>query len=287
MFTSIVHRCVNTLCLAVVNLLSGASNEYFTALESLYVAGLALIIVCYVLDGESIHLRLLKRICLLYCNQRARLLFVVDQGTVLGLFSNLMLAVILAIFLMLMGDGGPGGDLRGIFKGMLYLYGDILDFAFEYGVFSVTLCAFMVGLFLDSLGEPEDPVYMFCVQMFKIVAANLTSQGLDLLIESTPPLELFECLVCVSILRMLLPSMGSYLVYMAARRVHFLFPGLSPLMCFAVLWLDFLPLISRGWIGELCCIYVVVSIAEFLFTIPVFGVVVVLILAHYMDFIFS
>ena len=124
---------------------------------------------------------------------------------------------------------------------------------------------------------------MFCIRMFKIVSANLTSQGLDLLIESTPQLELFECLVCVAILRMMLPSMGSYLVYMAARRVHFLFPGLSPLMCFAVLWLDFLPLTSRGWVGELCCIYVVTSIAEFLFTIPVFGVVVVLILVHYLD----
>jgi hypothetical protein len=283
MFTVLVHRCVNTMCLAVVNMLSEASNEYFTALESLYIAGLAFMIVGYVLDGEYIQLRLVKRICLLYCNQRARMLFAMDQGTVLGLFSNLILAVILAIALMVMGEGGPGGDLSGIFKGMLYLYGDILDFAFEYGVFSVTLCAFMVGLFLDSMEEPEDPVYMFCIRMFKIVSANLTSQGLDLLIESTPQLELFECLVCVAILRMMLPSMGSYLVYMAARRVHFLFPGLSPLMCFAVLWLDFLPLTSRGWVGELCCIYVVTSIAEFLFTIPIFGVVVVLILVHYLD----
>ena len=284
---SIVHRCVTTLSLAVVNMLSVASNEYFTALESLYIAGLAFIIVGFVLDSQSIHLRLLKRICLLYCNQRARMLFAMDQGTLLSLFSNLILAIVLAILLMVMGDRGPGGDLRGIFEGMLYLYGDIFDFAFEFGVFAVTLCAFMVGLFLDSMEEPEDPVYLFSIRMFKIISANLTSQGLDMLIQSSPQLELFECLVCVAILRMLLPTMGSYLVFMAARRVYFLFPGLSPLMFLAVLWLDFLPLVSKGWIGELCCIYVVTSIAEFLFTIPVGGVVVALILAHYMDYMLT
>jgi hypothetical protein len=281
---NIVHRCVNTLSLSVVNLLSTASNEYFTALESLYIAGLVFIIISFVLDTKSIHLRLLRRICLLYCNQRARMLFAMDQGNVLGLFSNLILAVVLAILLMIMGENGPGGDLRGIFEGMLYLYGDIFDFAFDFGVFAVTLCAFMVGFFLDSMDEPEDPVYLFCIRMFKIISSNLTSQGLDMLIQSSPQLELFECLACVAVLRMLLPSMGSYLVFMAARRVYFLFPGLLPLMCFAVLWLDFLPLVSRGWIGELCSIYVVTSIAQFLFTIPVGGVVVVLILAHYMDF---
>jgi hypothetical protein len=71
---------------------------------------------------------------------------------------------------------------------------------------------------------------------------------------------------------------------MAAQRMYFLFPGLAPLLVFAVLWLDFLPVTSRGWIGELCCIYVVTSIATYLLTIPIGGVVVVLVLAHYMDF---
>ena len=281
---SLVHRCVATLSLSVVNMLSVASDEYFTALESLYIAGLSFVIVRLVLESKAIHLRLLKRICLLYCNQCARQLFVMDEGTILGLFSNLMLAVSLAILLMLTDDSGAGGDLRGIFEGMLYLYGGILSFSFDYGVFPVTLCAFMVGLFLDTVEEPEDPVHLFCLRLFKIIGANLTSQGLDLLIQSTPQLELFECLACVAVLRLLLPSMGSYLVYMAARRIFTLFPGLMPLMCFAVLWLDCLPLVSRGWMGELCCIYVVMSLAEFLFTIPVGGVVVVLILAHYMDF---
>ena len=284
---SLVHRCVTTLSLAVVNMLSVASNEYFTALESLYIAGLSFVIVRLVLEGNAIHLRLLKRICLLYCNQCARQLFVMDEGTILGLFSNLMLAVSLAILLILMDDSGAGGDMRGIFEGMLYLYGGILNFAFDYGAFPVTLFAFMVGLLLDTVQEPEDPVYLFCLRLFKIISANLTSQGLDILIQSTPQLELFECLVCVAVLRLLLPSMGSYLVYMAARRIHTLFPGLTPLMCFAVIWVDCLPLISRGWVGELCCIYVVMSLAQFLFTIPVGGVVVVLILVHYMDFAIS
>jgi hypothetical protein len=281
---SVVHRCVNTLSLKVVNTFSAVSNEYFTPLESLCFAAIVFIIIGFVLDGKAIHLRLFRRVCLLYCNQRVRMFFATEQGTLLGLFSNLMLAVVLAIVLMLMNDNGPGGDLRGIFEGMLYLYGDVLDFAFDFGVFKVTLCAFMVGLFLDSMGEPEDPVYAFSLRMFKIISANLTSQGLNMLIQSTPQLELFECLACVAVMRLLLPSMGSYLVYMAAQRIYVLFPGLAPLLFFGVLWLDFLPVISRGWIGELCCIYVVTSIANFLLTIPIGGVVVVLVLAHYMDF---
>ena len=39
---SVVRRCVNTLSLSVVNSLNAATCEYFTPLESLYVAGLAL-----------------------------------------------------------------------------------------------------------------------------------------------------------------------------------------------------------------------------------------------------
>ena len=281
---SVVRRCVNTLSLSVVNSLNAATCEYFTPLESLYVAGLALIVIGFVMGGQHIHLRLLKRVCLLYCNQRARMFFAMEQGTLLSLFSNLILAIVLAILLMIMGENGPGGDLRGIFEGVLYLYGDILDFAFGFGVFKVTLCAFMVGYLLDCVDEPGDPVNMFCIRLFKIVSANLTSQGLDMLIQSTPQLELFECLACVAILRLVLPSMGSYLIYMAAQRMYFLFPGLAPLLVFAVLWLEFLPVTSRGWIGELCCIYVVTSIATYLLTIPIGGVVVVLVLAHYMDF---
>jgi hypothetical protein len=282
---SVVHRCVNTLSLAVVNAMGAATAEYFSPLESLCLAGLAFVIVRFILDGETIHLRLLNRVCLLYCNQRARMLFTMDQETLMGMFSNLLLAVALAILLMVMGDNhGPAGDLRGILEGMVYLYGDIMDFTFGFGVFKITLCAFMVGLVLDGLKEPDDPVYVFCTRMFKIISANLTSQGIDMLIQSTPSLELFECLLCVSVLRLLLPSMGSYFVYMAAQRVYSLFPGLAPLMFFAVLWLDFLPETSRGWVGELCCIYVVTSIAAFLLTIPFGGVVVTLVLAHYMDF---
>ena len=281
---TVVRRCVNTLSLSVVNSLNAVTREYFTPLESLCVAGLAFVVIGFVLGGQHIHLRLLKRVCLLYCNQRARMFFAMEQGTLLSLFSNLILAIVLAILLMIMGENGPGGDLRGIFEGVLYLYGDILDFAFEFGVFKVTLCAFMVGYFLDCVDEPGDPVNMFCIRLFKIVSANLTSQGLDMLIQSTPQLELFECLACVAILRLVLPSMGSYLIYMAAQRMYFLFPGLAPLLVFAVLWLDFLPVTSRGWIGELCCIYVVTSIATYLLTIPIGGVVVVLVLAHYMDF---
>jgi hypothetical protein len=281
---SVIHRCVNALSLAVVNMISSSTGEYFTPLESLYVAGLAFILVRFILDGKSIHLRLLNRVCLLYCNQQARQLFSSDQDTLLAMFSNLLLAVALAVLIMLMGESGPGGDLRGIFEGMLYLYGDIMDFTFSLGIFKITLCAFMVGLILNAVVEPEDPVYAFCIRMFKIVSANLTSQGLDMLIESTPQLELFECLACVSVLRLIFPSMGSYFVFMAARRVYSLYPGLAPMLFFSVIWLDFLPVTSRGWIGELCCIYLVTSLSQFLFTIPIGGVVVVLVLTHYLDF---
>ena len=280
---TVVHRCVNTLSLAVVNAVSAATDTYFTPLQSLCVAGLAFIVVGFVLDGKSIHLRLLKRVCLLYCNQRARMLFDTDQGTVMGLFSNLILAVSLAVVLLLM-DNNKDSDLCGIFEGMLYLYSDILDFAFGFGVFKITLFAFVAGLFLDSVDEPKDRVYSFCMQLFKIISANLISQGINLLIQSTPQLELFECLACVAVLKLMFPSTGSYLVYLAAQRVYRLFPNLAPIMFSAVLWLDFLPVTSREWVAELCCIYVVTSIANFLFTIPIGGVVVVLVLVHYLDF---
>jgi hypothetical protein len=281
---SVIHRCVNTLSLSLVNVLSAYTNEWFTPLEGLYVAGLAFILVRFVLNGKTIHLRLLNRVCLLFCNQRARLLFSADQESLMCMFSNLLLAVSLAMLLVLMGESGPGGDLRGIFEGMLYLYGDVMDFTFKFGVFKVTLSAFMFGFVLDSFAEPVDPVYLFCIRMFKIICANLTSQGLDMLVESTPQLELFECLACVSVLRLLLPSMGSYFVFMAAKRMYVLYPGLAPMLFFSVIWLDFLPVMSRGWIGELCCIYVVTSIASYLFLIPTGGVVVVLVLTHYLDF---
>ena len=285
-----IRRCVNTLSLFVVNVCSSSVDEYFSPIDSLYVALLAFIVVRFVLDGKSIHLRLLNRVCLLFCNQRARMLFSMDQGTIMGMFSNLMLAVLIAMAVMLICDdnnnntNGPNGDLRGIFEGMLYLYGDILDFTFSFGVFKITLCAFMVGLFLDSTSEPKDPVYNFCIKLFKIVSANLTSQGIDMLIQSTPQFELFECIICVALLRSLLPSMGSYFVYMAARRVYLLFPGTAPLLFLSVMWLDVLPVASREWVGELCCICVVLSIANFLVAIPIGGVVVLTVVTHYMDF---
>ena len=282
---SIVHRCVNTLSLFVVNACSSSIDKYFSPIESMYVAMLAFIVVRFILNGKKIHLRLLNRVCLLFCNQRARILFSMDQGTLMGMFSNLMLAVCIAMAVMLMCDNGPSGDLRGIFEGMLYLYGDILDFTFSFGVFKITICAFMVGFVLDSINEPADPVYNFCVKMFKIVSANLTSQGIDMLIQSqSPHFELFECLVCVALMRSLLPSMGSYFVYMAARRVYSLFPDIAPLLFLSVLWLDFLPVESRSWIGELCCICVVLSVANCLMTIPIGGVVVLTVVTHYMDF---
>jgi hypothetical protein len=286
---AVVHRCVNTLSLSVVNTLSAATTEVLSPLESFCAAVLAFIVVWFVLDGESIHLRLLKRVGLLYCNQRARMLFSMDQGTVTGLFSNLMLAVSLAVLLIIMDSGNKqNSDLRGILEGMLYLYGDILDFAFGCGVFKITLFAFAAGLVLDSVvAAPSDPIYSFCAQLAKIVSANLVSQGIDMLIQSTPQLELFECLACAALLKRVFPSMGSYLVYLAAQRVYFLFPGLAPVMFCAVLWLDLLPRTSRGWVGELCCIYVVTSIAKYLLIIPVGGVVVVLVLAHYMDYAIS
>jgi hypothetical protein len=280
---NVVHRCVNTLSLAVVNMLGSMTKSMLSPLESICLAGILFVVVGFVLDANSVHLRLVRRVCLLYCNQCARMFFTMDGGTVMGLFSNLLLAVALAVLLLLVGDHGPGGDLRAIFQGMLYLYGDILDFSFRYGVFKITLSALMVGLCLDNMIEPDDPVYAFSVQLFRVVSANLTSKGLNALIESTPQLELFECLMCVSLLRLLFPSMGSYFIYMAAQRVFILFPDLAPLLFFALLWIDFLPLSCRGWVGELCCIYIVTSVASFLITMTPGGVVVVLVLAHYMD----
>ena len=244
---TVVHRCVNTLSLSVVNVISASTDQYLSPLESLYAAGLAFVVVSFVFDGKSIHLRLLKRVCLLYCNQRARMLFDSDQGTVMGLFSNLILAVSLAVVLWLMDNqNGQDSDLHGIFEGMLYLYSDILDFAFGFGVLKITLCAFIASLLLDRFDESSDPVYSFCIQLLKIVSANLISQGIDMLIQSTPQLELFECLACVAVLKLMFPSMGSYFIYLAAQRVFFLFPGLAPVMFSAVLFFDQINTFDNG-----------------------------------------
>ena len=269
---------------SVVNTINAATDEYFTPIESLCIAGLAFVVVGFVLNGKSIHLRLLKRVILLYCNQRARMLFDSDQGTVIGLFTNLILAVSIAVSLLLMEVVGREDDLRGVFEGMLYLYGDILDFTFKYGVFKITLFAFVAGFAFESCSVLNDPVYAFVIQMFKIISANLVSQGIDMMIQSTPQLELFECLACVAMMKLIFPSISSYLIYLAAKRVYFLFPNLAPVMFVATLWLDFLPVTSRGWVGEMCCIYVVTAISSFLFTIPIGGVVVVLVITHYIDF---
>ena len=112
---NVVHRCVNTLSLAVVNMLGSMTKSMLSPLESICLAGILFVVVGFVLDANSVHLRLVRRVCLLYCNQCARMFFTMDGGTVMGLFSNLLLAVALAVLLLLVGDHDPGGYLRAIF----------------------------------------------------------------------------------------------------------------------------------------------------------------------------
>jgi hypothetical protein len=80
--------------------------------------------------------------------------------------------------------------------------------------------------------------------------------------------------------------MESYLTYIAALRLMMLAPGLAPLFFCSVVWLDILPISSRSWVGETCFMYVIASISNMAVQqTPFWGMILVLVLAHYIDYI--
>ena len=285
----LIRRCTGTLTYVIISALGAHTDATLTPFEGLCAASLLFIVIEVLVDSfftSGAKSTMLKQVCLLYCTQRVRTLFSSESETVPGFLSNLFLAVTLALSLIFVFDSqtkGMSGELRGALQGLIYMYADMFDFAFRYGVFKITLFSFMAGLFLDHVCTSSDKITAFTILLFKVISANLTSEGFDSLITSTPRLELFECLLALAVLRLVMPSMGSYLVYLASVRISILIPGVEVLLACALLWLDFLPSISRSWIGELCVAYIASGLAHMLLAIPVAGALVLLIMVHYVD----
>jgi hypothetical protein len=42
-------------------------------------------------------------------------------------------------------------------EGLIYLYGDMMDLCFEYGVLNITVCAFAFSIYLHTIKPPSDP----------------------------------------------------------------------------------------------------------------------------------
>ena len=240
------------------------------------------------LNKKTVQPKLLRMVCFLYCNQQLRRLFALDNDTAINLFNNILLATALAVFLTALSDKEDleaADDLRNLLEGLLYMYGDILDFAFGYGVMAVTVTAFGVGVVLQSLSKPTDPMQDFFRRLVGIVNTNLLYQGITSMISSTPNMKLVESIAATSVLRVMLPPMESYLTYLTAAQMTMIVPGIAPILLCAILWVDFLPSKSRGWVSELLATYVISATVIYLIKVPIWGAMVVLILIHNIDYI--
>ena len=258
------------------------------------VQGMCLIALVFIaaiqLGKKTAQPRLIRLVCLLYCNQQIRRLFINGVDTATALFPNILLAVALAILLIAIADKDDTNsldDLRVMLEGLLYMYGDIMDFAFEYGILPITIASLGVGLVLGHMEPSTDPMKAFIRRLLSIVNTNILYQGVTSLINSTNQAKLIESIAATSILRLILPSMESYLTYMTAARLTGMLPGIAPIVLCSIIWIEMLPVSSRGWVGELFATYVIIAVINYMMLIPTWGAVVVLILAHYIDHIIT
>jgi len=79
--------------------------------------------------------------------------------------------------------------------------------------------------------------------------------------------------------------MESYLTYLTAAQITNIVPEIAPIMLCIIVWIEIFPTASRGWISELCATYVILSVMNYLIIIPIWGASVILIIAHYIDYI--
>ena len=236
------------------------------------------------------RLGLAKRICILYCNRQVRSLFIIKDNNPVSIFADIMLAMALAALTIVINDRDSKGrpdinDIKQMLESLLYLYGDILDSAFQYGVLKVTLCAFGVSMALRTLKPPKAQMLRFCWRMASIISSNLLSEGLTTLIPAVKGLKIIQILSTVCILRMILPDMEYYLIYLAAQQLTSQLPGMAPLLFCATLCLEFLPESSQSWVGEICLTYILIAVAEYVSWVPFWGMIFVLVMVHYIEFI--
>ena len=287
----VVHRTAASFCLALVGVLNTLTDAYLSPVQGFCLAVLVFILaeVCSK-RGGVIKLKLFKRVCLLYSNERARSLVTFGDSEAAAL-ANLFLAIAIAVLLMIGAEKkkDSSGDLAMLLTGIMYLYGDMFSFLLGYGVFTVTVSALFLGFWLDTWKEPpKDRIYAFIWQLTQFVSTNLLHKGVTNMVVSTRELEVLECMAISAILPSFLPSMQSYLTYLAAQRLVVLVPGYAPVFFCLVVWISScssLPPSIRGWFSELCFIYVAMTIALAVNFVPIPGIVFVVVLLHYADYL--
>ena len=284
-FFSLLHRITASTCLCMVSVLDALTADNLTAMQGLYV-GLLVFLIAEAVKSGAIRLLLFKRVCLLYCNQRIRGFFDYDS-TVTAAITDLCLAVSVAVLMMMCS---AREDVQSLLTSLMYLYGDVLDFALvEYGVLEVTVCALGASVLLENSKPPVDKIWEFSFNLLKIVCSNLVCEGVDLLIQSDAvELELLECMATVAILRLFLPSMSSYITYIASKKMVFLLPSCSPLFACIVVFIvknSFIPESGRAWLGELSFNYIVIDVSKSVRAMSFQWTVFLVIILHYVDHI--
>ena len=287
LFYTLLHRIASSTCLAFVSLLDTLTLDSITQMQGLYVGCLVFLVV-EALGSVTTKLRLFKRVCMLYCNQRLRGLFS-PESTETAALGNLFLAVTVAIVMMATASK-HSEDIQSLLMSLMYLYGDILDFALvSYGVFKVTVAALMVSVWAEATERPKNRIYAFCFELVKIISTNLVCEGVNALIQSSAvELEILECMATVALMRMFIPSMESYLTYLAARRLVLLIPNFSSFFGCCLVWVintSFVPGTGKTWLGELAFNYIVLDTSVYLQAVTLPWVVFAVILLHYTDYI--
>jgi hypothetical protein len=281
----------------LVSAMSAWTERYLNPTQGLCIALLAFVIFNQEDDRKQkngqypeARLSLAKRVCILYCNRQVRGLFIIKDNNPVSIFADIMLAIMLAALTIFINDRNSRGkpninDIKQMLESLLYLYGDILDSAFQYGVLKITICAFGVSMALRTLRPPEAQMLRFCWRMASIISSNLLSEGITTLMPSADGLKLIQILATVCILRLILPDMEYYLIYLAAQQLTAQFPGAAALLFCVVICLDFLPNSSHEWIGQLCFTYIMIAVAMYVSWIPAWGMIFILVMVHYIEHI--
>lgn len=287
----LVQRIITVFGVATVNALIEWSDRNMDTVQG--ICFIALVFVAAVqLSRRSAKPRLIRFVCLLYCNHQLRRLFNGGSNTLTNLFPNLLLAISVAVMLMVVSNNNSDDsakDLRPMLEGLTYMYGDTLDFLFadEGSVIPTTLAAFCAGILIETAAPPSDPTINFVRRLAGIISANLLYQGVTSFINASAHMEIIETIATASILRLVLPSMEGYLMFMTAGQLAALAPGIAPIMFCIVMWLDCLPSSSHAWVREICITYVLLEAIRYLSSISTGGSMVILIMAHYADYIIA
>jgi len=282
----------------LVSAMSAWTDRYLGSIQ-----GLCLALIAFVLfnqedrrrqpNPEEPRLSLVKRVCILYCNRQVRSLFIIKDNNPISIFADIMLAMALAALTIVVNDRDARGhrpdinDIKQMLESLLYLYGDILDSAFQYGTLKITLCAFGASMALRTLPPPKTQMLQFCWRMASIISSNLLSEGLTMLVPSIHGLRILQILATVCILRLILPDMEYYLIYLAAQQLSTQLPNAAPLLFCAIVCLGFLPPSSQEWIGEMCFTYVLTAVAAYISWVPFWGMLFVLVMVHYTEHILT